>query len=155
MEQFIEFFNLYGLWLTVIAVAGVILLGILKYLRVFDKFSKGIRHLLYLLISVGVSVIGSIVYLACEHSLDIEYILSLALAIFALNQIAYTVYNTTPLRSLLKKLWTFIKNKMPTNIRTFFDKIEGAIDSASPDEDSTQTQPNEVEEDTSIDGKSE
>lgn len=105
MEQFVAFMQNYGWQLTLIAIAGVIVLGILKYCKVFDKLDEKLRHFLYLLISVGLSIIGSVIYLACMHQLDAAYVFALATAIFGVNQIAYTIYDTTPLRDLLKKLW--------------------------------------------------
>lgn len=129
MEQFVEFFKTYGLWLTLIAVAGVIILGILKYCKVFDKFSEKIRHLLYLVISVGISIVGSIIYLACVHQLDVVYVLTLAGAILAVNQLAYTIYDSTPLRELLKKLWELIKSKLPSKkAQTIAEGVEDVVE---------------------------
>ena len=108
MEQLIEFIKAYGWQLTLIAVAGVTLLGILKYCKVFDKFEEKVRHFLYLLISVGLSIIGSVIYLACIHQLDTSFVFTFATAVFSVNQIAYTIYDTTPLRDLLSKLWDLI-----------------------------------------------
>lgn len=105
MEQFIAFLESYGWQLTLIAIAGVMILGILKYCKVFDKLEEDIRHFLYLLISVGLSIVGAVIYLACIHQLNAEFIFSFAAAIFAINQVAYTIYDTTPLRSLLKRIW--------------------------------------------------
>lgn len=105
MEQLIEFIKTYGWQLTLIAVAGVILLGVLKYCKVFDKFEEKTRHFLYLLISVGLSIIGSVIYLACIHQLDAAFIFTFATVVFGANQVAYTIYDTTPLRDLLSQLW--------------------------------------------------
>lgn len=112
MEDILVFFQQHGLWLTLIAIFGIILLGVLKYCNVFKKFEEKIRHLLYLVISVGISIIGSIIYLACVHQLDIVYIATLAGAIFALNQTFYTLYDTSTLKELLSKLVNWIKEKI-------------------------------------------
>lgn len=112
MEDILVFFQQHGLWLTLIAIFGIILLGVLKYCNVFKKFEEKIRHLLYLVISVGISIIGSIIYLACVHQLDIVYIATLAGAIFALNQAFYTLYDTSTLKELLSKLVNWIKEKI-------------------------------------------
>lgn len=105
MENFIEFIKAYGWQLTLIAVAGIIILGILKYCKVFDKLEEKTRHFLYLLISVGLSIVGAVIYLACVHQLDASFVFTFATAVFAVNQAAYTIYDTTPLRDLLSKLW--------------------------------------------------
>lgn len=112
MEDILVFFQQHGLWLTLIAIAGIILLGVLKYCNVFKKFEEKIRHLLYLVTSVGVSIIGSIIYLACVHQIDIVYIATLAGAIFALNQAFYTLYDTSTLKELLRKFVDWIKEKI-------------------------------------------
>lgn len=109
MDELLIFFQQYGLWLTVIAVLGIVILGVLKYCKVFSKLEEKVRHLLYLVISVGLSIIGSVIYLACVHQLDISYIAVLATAIFALNQAAYTIYDTTTLKDLVAKLLDWIK----------------------------------------------
>ena len=109
MDELVVFFQQYGLWLTVIAVLGIVILGVLKYCKVFSKLEEKVRHILYLVISVGLSIIGSVIYLACVHQLDISYIAVLATAIFALNQAAYTIYDTTTLKDLVAKLLDWIK----------------------------------------------
>lgn len=135
MEQLIEFMKTYGWQLSLIAIAGVIILGILKYCKVFNKFEEKTRHFLYLLISVGLSIIGSVIYLACMHQLDAAYIFTLATAIFAINQVAYTVYDTTPLRTLLKNIW---------------DKI---VEFATGNKGNTEEKPEETEPAEGEDGK--
>lgn len=47
MEEFLTFFSTYGWQLALIALAGIIILGILKYCNVFKKFDEKIRHVLY------------------------------------------------------------------------------------------------------------
>lgn len=112
MEDILVFFQQHGLWLTLIAIAGIILLGVLKYCNVFKKFEEKIRHLLYLVVSVGISIIGSIIYLACVHQIDVAYIATLAGAIFALNQAFYTLYDTLTLKELFRKLVNWIAEKI-------------------------------------------
>lgn len=112
MEDILVFFQQHGLWLTLIAIAGIILLGVLKYCNVFKKFEEKIRHILYLVTSVGISIVGSIIYLACVHQIDIVYIATLTGAIFALNQAFYTLYDTSTLKDLLRKLVDWIKGKI-------------------------------------------
>ena len=112
MEDILVFFQQHGLWLTLIAIAGIILLGVLKYCNVFKKFEEKIRHLLYLVTSVGVSIVGSIIYLACVHQIDIVYIATLTGAIFALNQAFYTLYDTLTLKELFSKFVDWIKGKI-------------------------------------------
>ena len=109
MDELLVFFQQHGLWLTIIAVVGIVLLGVLKYCNVFKKFDEKVRHVLYLVISVGISIVGSIIYLACVRQLDIAYIATLAAAIFALNQAFYTIYDTTTLKELFNKLLKWVE----------------------------------------------
>lgn len=109
MDEILVFFQQHGLWLTIIAVIGIVLLGVLKYCNVFKKLDEKIRHVLYLVISVGISIVGSVIYLACVHQLNIAYIATLATAIFALNQAFYTIYDTTTLKELFNKLLEWVK----------------------------------------------
>mgnify|MGYP001549570404 CR=1 FL=1 len=106
LGQVVDIFTTYGIELGCIAVAGVALLGILKYCKVFAKIeSEDTRHDLYLLISVGLSLIGSVIFLACTHQLNADIVFALGAAIWVVNQVAYKIYDGTPLRGFLKMLW--------------------------------------------------
>ena len=109
MEELLIFLRLYGWQLALIALAGIIILGVLKYCNVFKKFEEKIRHVFYLLISVGISIIGSIIYLACVGSLTVEFAFAVAAAILALNQTFYTIYSNLSLKELFLKLIDWIK----------------------------------------------
>lgn len=109
MEELLNFLRLYGWQLALIALAGIIILGVLKYCNVFSKFEEKIRHVFYLLISVGISIIGSIIYLACVGSLTVEFAFAVAAAILALNQTFYTIYSNLSLKELFLKLIDWIK----------------------------------------------
>lgn len=109
MEELLNFLRLYGWQLALIALAGIIILGVLKYCKVFSKFEEKIRHVFYLLISVGISIIGSIIYLACVGSLTVEFAFAVAAAILALNQTFYTIYSNLSLKELFLKLIDWIK----------------------------------------------
>lgn len=109
MDELLVFLSTYGWQLSLIALAGIIILGVLKYCNVFSKFDEKIRHVLYLIISVGVSLIGSVIYLAFVHSLTVEFIFAVAAAIFALNQTFYSIYKNTTLKDLFIKIIDWIK----------------------------------------------
>lgn len=109
MEELLVFLQTYGWQLALIALAGIIILGVLKYCNVFKKFDKKIRHVLYIVISVGISIIGAVIYLACVHQLTVEFAFVVAGAILALNQTFYAIYDTTTLKDLMAKLLDWIK----------------------------------------------
>lgn len=127
MEEFLTFFSTYGWQLALIALAGIIILGILKYCNVFKKFDEKIRHVLYMVISVGISIIGAIIYLACVHQLTVEYVFVIAGAILALNQTFYAIYDTTTLKNLFTKLLDWVKNLITSG------KGQGIIDEIKED----------------------
>ena len=108
MDTLIKFFASYGLVLTVIAIAGIIILGVLKYCNLFKRIDESKRHYIYLIISVGLSVIATIIYLAIVKQLNIEYVLTVAAAIYALNQTFYNIFKITPINALAVKILTFI-----------------------------------------------
>ena len=112
MEKLLLFFANYGKVLSLIALGGILLLGLLKYLNVFSKIEKERRKILYLLISVGLSITGAIIYLAVIDNLDIDYIVGVSAAIFALNQTFYAIYETTTLRELVAKIIDWLTNKV-------------------------------------------
>lgn len=109
MDELLAFLQNYGWQLALIALAGIIILGVLKYCNVFNKLDEKVRHILYLIISVGLSVVGSIIYLACVHQLTVGGAFAIAGAILALNQTFYAIYANTPLKELGKKLVGWIK----------------------------------------------
>ena len=110
MEELLVFLQTYGWQLALIALAGIIILGVLKYCNVFKKFDEKIRHVLYLVISVGISIIGAVIYLACVHQLTVEFVFVLAGAILALNQTFYAIYDCTDLKTLIMKVLQWVIN---------------------------------------------
>lgn len=111
-QQFTTFVAAYGWQLALIALAGIIILGVLKYANVFSKIDKENRKPIYLAISVGFSVIASAIYLAVIKQFDITYFCAVAAAIFTLNQTMYSIYENTKLRNLLHKIFGAIDVKI-------------------------------------------
>lgn len=126
MELFIElmtnFFSLNGLVITLIALAGIILLGILKYCKVFEKIENDTtRKMTYLICSVGLSLIGCLIYFLCRQAFEWGSYFALAGTIWALNQTAYNIFKTTKLNDLIRAVF----DKIVEFIRTkFFTKEE-------------------------------
>ena len=118
MNELIIFFQNYGLPITLIALLGVMVLGILKYCNVFSKIDEKYRHWIYIGISVAISVIGTVIYLAIAGQLDINYILTISAALFALNQAFYSIFKATSINDLgtkvldiIVQVWNKIKEK--------------------------------------------
>ncbi len=110
MEDLIIFFQSYGLPITIIAVVGIMILGILKYCNTFSKLEEKVRHYVYMIISAGISIIGSLIYLAIIKQFTVGYIFTVAGAIWALNQTFYAIFKVTPINELFSKILDFIKN---------------------------------------------
>lgn len=111
MEELNLFFITYGWQLTLIALVGIVILGILKYADAFKKVAKENRKPIYLGISVGFSLIATIVYLLIIDQFAIEFFVTVAITIYALNQTMYSIYEQTKLRDLLEKVFNFIVEK--------------------------------------------
>ena len=139
MDELLTFLQSYGWQLSLIALAGIVVLGVLKYCNVFNKLDEKIRHILYLVISVGLSVVGSIIYLACIHQLTVGGAFAIAGAILALNQVFYSIYANTPLKELSKKLINWIKSLITSGKAqdVIEDVKEGELNSPDKVEDTT------------------
>ena len=145
MDELVVFLQNYGWQLALIALAGIIILGVLKYCNVFSKFDEKIRHVFYLLISVGISIIGSIIYLACAGSLTVEFAFAVAAAILALNQTFYAIYSTTTLKDLVAKLIDWIKGLITSGKG---QEIVEEITDGKTEEETTEEAPAEDTQET-------
>lgn len=114
MEELILFLNNYGWQLAIIALIGVVILGVLKYTNAFSKIEKEKRKPVYFAISIGFSFIATVIYLLVIKKFTIEYVVTISAAIYALNQTFYAIYETTTLRDLICRLLDFIKEKIKT-----------------------------------------
>ena len=109
MEEIMTFLAAYGWQLALIAVIGIVILGALKYANAFSKIKKEHRKPIYFAISVGFSLVATIIYLLVINQFTLEYVITITTAIYALNQTFYAIYETTKLRDLFAKLLDFIK----------------------------------------------
>lgn len=149
MDELLVFLQNYGWQLALIALAGIIILGVLKYCNVFKKLDEKVRHILYLVISVGLSVVGSIIYLACIHQLTVGGAFAVAGAIFALNQAFYTIYDTTTLKELGKKLVEWIKGLVTSG------KAQDVVNDVKNGELDSDKKAEELPETTAVEEKKE
>ena len=118
MEELNVFLNIYGWQLALIAFIGIVILGILKYTNAFKNIEKESRKIVYFAITVGFSIIATIVYLLIIKQFNVTYLITVTTAVYALNQTFYTIYENTSLRDLLKKLLDLIKAKVKENNKT-------------------------------------
>lgn len=111
LELFTSFVATHGWQLALIAFAGVVLLGVLKYANVFAKIEKAKRKPIYFAISIGFSLIGTIIYLLVIEQFDWSYLISVTTAVYAINQSMYAFYETTSLRDLVTRIIESVFNK--------------------------------------------
>lgn len=109
MDKLFEFYATYGWQMTIIALAGIIVLGLLKYLGAFKKLSERNRHYCYLAISVGLSAIGTAIYLACVKLFTLDLFITIALANYALNQTFYNLFKILSVNELFVLILDTIK----------------------------------------------
>ncbi len=127
MEEMLIFLKNYGLVLTLIALAGIGILGILKHYNCFSKVEEKYRHYLYIGISVAFSLIGSAIYLLVLKQFEVNYFLALAAAILLLNQTCYNLIKATSVGNLFAKIFDFLK-------RLFTKQTTEADKPSEPDE---------------------
>lgn len=108
MNELLTYLSTYGWILTLIAIAGIFLLGILKYCNAFAKLNEAARHCIYMLIAAGFSVIASVIYLKCTNALNTSSFFAIAGAIFALDQTFYALFKVTKIKDVFKMLLDFI-----------------------------------------------
>ena len=104
MQELVIFYQTHGIALTIIAIVGVTILGILKYCNVFKKIEEKIRHILYIGISVALSLISGLIYLLATHTFTWEVFVLFSGGIFAINQGFYGIFKNMTLQDLVKKI---------------------------------------------------
>lgn len=118
MEELLSFLEQYGIWPSIIALVGIFILGLLKYNNVFINYNEKTRHVLYLLITVGISTIGSVIYLAVVDQLTVTHIVAITSAIFALNQTFYSIYSNLDLKNIFMDIKNFFMALLKKNKNT-------------------------------------
>lgn len=110
MDILMEFISTYGLgWITLFAVIGIVLLGIMKYCNLFKKIAEGSRHYIYLAISIGFSVVATLIYLLIAGQFTWAMFIGIVAAVFMLNQTFYNIFKVTPVNRLFVKILDFLK----------------------------------------------
>ena len=103
-EMIIQFATTYGWQLALIAFSGIVILGIFKFFKIFDKIKKESRKYVYAGISSGLSIIASAIYLLVTNVFTWGGFGVIAGSIYALNQSIYAVYESIGIRALLRKI---------------------------------------------------
>lgn len=123
-EMILNFFSTYGWQLTLIALGGIVILGVLKAFKVFDKIPKDYRKYIYAAIATLLSAIGSVVYLVVNKAFGWTSFILLVGVLYALNQTMYAVYETYGVRRLFKWIADTIKKLFTKNKKDNIDDDE-------------------------------
>lgn len=100
----IKFFSDYGWIMTVLATSGILFIGVLKSMGIFDKLNGKIKKYVYFGLSCVISIIVCTVYLCATDSFDWkEWGITIA-CIIPYTLAIYGLYENTGLRSMLKKI---------------------------------------------------
>ena len=125
MEELLAFFGTHGLWIGLIALAGLVLLGVLKYCKVFKGIANDTyRKVVYLVCSVGLSLIGCAIYLLCTGTFDWMALFPLAAAIWALNQTFYNIFKTVKINDLAVMVMNFVVDLIKNKSKEKEEEIE-------------------------------
>ena len=104
MQELVIFYQSHGLVLTIIAIIGVTILGALKYGNIFHEIEEKVRHILYIGISIALSIIGGLIYLLTSHTFTWATFALFSGGIFAVNQGFYAIFKNMTLQDVVKKL---------------------------------------------------
>lgn len=106
-EMLFQFLAVYGWQITLIACSGVIIIGLLKAFKVFDKIEKEKRKYIYAVISTTFSIVASAIYLYIVRKFDPSVFGLIAAGIYGINQTIYSIYETFGFKQLVKKICDF------------------------------------------------
>ncbi len=111
MEEMIYLFiEKYGWNLTLIALSGILILGIVKLCHLFDKIEKGKRKYVFTGIMSIFSIVSAAAYLLVIQKFEVVRFVLMSLGIFGINQTIYAIYENCGMRALLRKVGNVIKN---------------------------------------------
>jgi hypothetical protein len=136
----INFFTAYGWQMTVLAVSGIFLLGVLKSVKAFDWIriyavvgeektlqvdkTKQVKKIVYTFISAGLSVVACCVYLTIINTkLTATLILTLSGTIWSMNTITYMLYENFGVRAVWKAFLNWAKGLILSTTATIKEKI--------------------------------
>lgn len=115
-----EFFKNYGWQLTLLALSGIVVLGFLKWVGVFNKLKDESKKYVYYALSCVLSIIACTIYILVTHTFAWASYGILCCAVIGLTGAVYTIYENTGLR----KLWKIV---VLNNIARLFKLITNTI----------------------------
>jgi len=144
MEEFymaiINFFSAYGWQMTVLALSGIFLLGVLKSVKAFDWIriyavegeektlqvdkTKQVKKIVYTFISAGLSVAACCIYLTIiKTELTATLVLTISGTVWSLNTFAYMLYENLGVRAVWKAFLNWAKGLILSTTAQIKEKI--------------------------------
>ena len=100
----IDFFKTFGWQLFLLALSGIVILGMLKWFGCFKKLKNDYKKYFYFGLSCAFSIIACTIYLLITHNFHWLSYLSLCGAVIGLTIVVYAIYEHIGLRVLWKKV---------------------------------------------------
>ena len=119
-DMIITFFKDYGWQLGLLALSGMVLLGLLKWIGCFKKLPTKAKKYVYYALSCFFSIVACTIYILLMHTFDWINWLILCGSVVLFTGGVYNAWENTHLRELWKKL-------VLNNIARFFKWIASAI----------------------------
>lgn len=120
-----DFCKTFGWKLCLLAVAGIVILGCLKWFGCFKKINDKYKKYVYFATSCAISIISCTIYILVMHKFVWYNYLLLCGSVIVLTQAVYGLYEM-----LIRPHW---KKLVLDNIAKLFKKIVSAISSGSLD----------------------
>lgn len=107
MEQILQFIQNYGLPVFVIASGIIVLLGILKLCKVFNKIqNKNVKKFIYYVIDIALAFGGVAIYFAIFKKDFADYI-TICLTQITATTTLYAIYENLGARKLVQLFWNW------------------------------------------------
>jgi len=136
----IKFFSEHGWQMTVLALSGIFLLGVLKSVKAFDWIriyavegeektlqvdkTKQVKKIVYTFISAGLSVAACCIYLTIINTeLTATLILTISGTIWSMNTITYMLYENLGVRAVWKAFLNWAEGLILSTTATIKEKI--------------------------------
>lgn len=123
----IDFFKTFGWQLFLLALSGIVVLGMLKWFGCFRKLKDEHKKYVYFALSCLFSIIACTIYLIVISNFHWISYLMLCIAVIGLTLVVYGIYEHIGLRTLWKKVLNLIAKA--------FKSICGAIISGTMSKD--------------------
>lgn len=115
MEQIIAYISQYGLPVFVLASCIIVLIGILKLCKVFDKIdSKNIKKLIYYILNIVLAFGASAIYFAIFKMSFADYLMFSCTQVGATTTL-YAIYENFGIRKLVRMLFDWIIKQTKKN----------------------------------------